>query len=332
MRWKRSWPMRWCASPRASPPRRRGHPTTRNCSPPPSQARTCWSCCSRRRAGAEALVRWRHPEHGLVQPDLFIPRLEALDAADPVFFFVCLAAQQRLRAAGIHIALGINASAQALCRPGVLEASDALVAASGVPRQALTVELTEGSPVPDTLALSVALNHLRLLGYGVAIDDFGVSIATLKLLAGLPFTQLKLDRSFVVDVDGHGQRAAFCRNMINLARELGLECVAEGVETDTQRAALLALPAGPGLPVVRAQAGRGLRRGCHRPGSNHAAGSLTWPGAGATARPGTDTWQRSASRSCRCAAGRWPCRWCPRCPPPRLPRPASSGAGRPGRC
>jgi EAL domain-containing protein (putative c-di-GMP-specific phosphodiesterase class I) len=206
---------------------------------------------SGRRAGAEALVRWRHPEHGLVQPDLFIPRLEALDAADPVFFFVtrqCLAAQQRLRAAGIHIALGINASAQTLCRSGVLEASDALVAASGVPRQALTVELTEGYPVPDTLALSVALNRLRLLGYGVAIDDFGVSIATLKLLADLPFTQLKLDRSFVVDVDGHGQRAAICRNMINLARELGLECVAEGVETDTQRAALLALrcPLGQG--------------------------------------------------------------------------------------
>ncbi|SCU74255.1 Signal transduction protein [Cupriavidus necator] len=206
---------------------------------------------SGRLAGAEALVRWRHPEHGLVPPDIFIPRLEALDAADPVFFFVthqCLAAQQRLRAAGIHITLGINASAQTLCRPGVLETFDALVAASGVPRQALTVELTEGYPVPDTLALSVALNRLRLLGYGVAIDDFGVGIATLKLLADLPFTQLKLDRSFVVDVDGHGQRAAICRNMINLARELGLECVAEGVETDAQRAALLALrcPLGQG--------------------------------------------------------------------------------------
>ncbi len=215
----------------------------------------CWQpqhdIASARLAGAEALVRWRHPEHGLVQPDLFIPRIEALDAADPVFFFVtrqCLAAQQRLRAAGIDIALGINASAQTLCRPGVLEAFDALVAASGVPRQSLTVELTEGYPVPDTLVLSVVMNRLRLLGYGVAIDDFGVGIATLKLLADLPFTQLKVDRSFVADVDGHGQRATICRNMIGLARELGLECVAEGVETDAQRAALLALrcPLGQG--------------------------------------------------------------------------------------
>ncbi|CAM3180321.1 EAL domain-containing protein [Cupriavidus taiwanensis] len=210
-----------------------------------------YDIASGRLAGAEALVRWRHPEHGLVAPDQFIPQLEALDAADPVFFLVarqCLAALQRLRAAGVGIAMGLNASAQTLCRPGVLESFDALVGASGVPRQALTVELTEGYPVPDTLALSVALNRLRLLGYGVAIDDFGVGIATLKLLADLPFTQLKVDRSFVAEVDGHGQRATICRSMIALARELGLECVAEGVETDAQRAALLALgcPLGQG--------------------------------------------------------------------------------------
>ncbi|WP_354684035.1 EAL domain-containing protein [Cupriavidus necator] len=206
---------------------------------------------SGRLAGAEALVRWRHPVHGLVRPESFISRLEALDAADTVFFFVarhCVQAQQQLRAAGIEIPLGLNASAQTLCRPGLLEQFDALVAASGVPRQALTVELTEGYPVRDALALSVVLNRLRLLDYGVAIDDFGVGIATLKLLADLPFTQLKLDRSFVSEVDGHGQRAAICRNMIALARDLGLECIAEGVETDGQRAALLALhcPLGQG--------------------------------------------------------------------------------------
>lgn len=206
---------------------------------------------SGRLAGAEALVRWRHPGHGLMQPDQFIPRLEALDAADPVFFFVaqqCLQAQQRLRAAGIEIPLSINASAQTLCRPGVVEQFDALVGISGVPRQTLTVELTEGHPVPDPLALSVAMNRLRLMGYGVAIDDFGVGIATLKLLADLPFTQLKLDRSFVAEIDHPGPRAAICRSMIGMALDLGLECVAEGVETDAQRGALVALrcPLGQG--------------------------------------------------------------------------------------
>ncbi|MFJ4292055.1 EAL domain-containing protein [Cupriavidus sp. NPDC089707] len=206
---------------------------------------------SGRLAGAEALVRWRHPLHGLLRPDAFIPRLEALDAADTVLEFVvrqCLAAQQRLQAAGIDITLGINASAQTLCRPGVLEQLDTLVAASGVSPRALTVELTEGYPVPDMVALSVALNRLRLMGYGVAIDDFGIGIATLKLLADLPFTQLKLDRYFVAQIDGHGQREAICRHMIAMARDLGLECVAEGVETEAQRAALSALrcPLGQG--------------------------------------------------------------------------------------
>ncbi|WP_367395014.1 EAL domain-containing protein [Cupriavidus sp. Agwp_2] len=206
---------------------------------------------SGRLAGAEALVRWRHPVHGLLRPDAFIPRLEALDAADPVFAFIareCLAAQRQLHAAGIDIALGINASAQTLCRPAVLDQLDTLVAASGVPPRALTVELTEGYPVRDDVALSVALNRLRLKGYGVAIDDFGIGIATLRLLADLPFTQLKLDRYVVAEIDGHGQREAICRHMIAMARDLGLECVAEGVETESQRAALRALrcPLGQG--------------------------------------------------------------------------------------
>ena len=195
-------------------------------------------------AGAEALCRWRHPEQGLIRPDLFIPRLEALGEADAIFQLAgqqCLAVQRQLLARGVRIPLSINASAQTLCRPGVLDAFDAMVEASGMPRQLLIIELTEGYPVHDTRALSIALNRLRLLGYGVAIDDFGIGIATLKLLADLPFTQIKLDRSFVVAVPGNGQRAAICRNVINLARDLKLECVAEGIETPVQRDALQAL-------------------------------------------------------------------------------------------
>ena len=195
-------------------------------------------------AGAEALCRWNHPTLGRIAPDLFIPRLEALDAADPILFLAtarCLAVQQRLIASGLEIPIGINASAQTLCRPGVLDRIERMVAATGLPRRLLTIELTEGFPVADTVALSVALNRLRVLGYGVAIDDFGVGIATLKLLADLPFTQIKLDRSFVSSVDAGSQRAVICRNIIRLALDLGLECIAEGIETEAQRAALQAL-------------------------------------------------------------------------------------------
>jgi len=202
-----------------------------------------------RLAGAEALCRWQHPTLGPIAPDHFIARLEALDAADPVFFLAvaqCLAAHRRLRAAGVEIALGVNASARTLCRPGTLDRLEALIAAANVPRGLLVIELTEDHPAPDPVALSVALNRLRLLGYGVAIDDFGVGIATLKLLADLPFTQIKLDRSFVAHVDAENQRTAICRHVIGLARDLGLECVAEGVETVSQRDALAALGCGLG--------------------------------------------------------------------------------------
>lgn len=194
-----------------------------------------------RLTGAEALCRWHHPVLGPIRPDLFIARLEALHAADAILFLAtdrCLALHQRLLAAGIEIPLGVNASAQTLCQPGVLERFEDMVAHARLPRRLLTIELTEGFPVADPMALSVALNRLRVLGYGVAIDDFGVGIATLKLLADLPFTQIKLDRSFVSSVDTESQRTVICRTMIRLALDLGLECVAEGIETEAQRAAL----------------------------------------------------------------------------------------------
>ncbi|MFG3756871.1 EAL domain-containing protein, partial [Klebsiella pneumoniae] len=84
------------------------------------------------------------------------------------------------------------------------------------------------SPVHDAAQLTIALNRLRLLGHPLAIDDFGVGIATLKLLADLPFTILKIDRSFTAAVDQASQRGVICRTMIELARALHLECIAEG--------------------------------------------------------------------------------------------------------
>ncbi|CAG2140428.1 Sensor histidine kinase RcsC [Cupriavidus campinensis] len=238
-----------------------------------------------RLAGAEALCRWRHPTLGNVPPDRFIGRLEMLDAADPILFLAikaCLAMHRRLRAAGLEIVLGVNASARTLCRPETLPKLDAMVAAAGLPRRLLVIELTEELPVPDPVALSVALNQLRLLGYGVAIDDFGVGIATLKLLADLPFTQIKLDRSFVRHVEGEDQRTAICRHVIALARDLGRECVAEGVETVSQRAALAAL----GCDL-----GQGYLWSAPLAPDDFLAAAPAW--AGLTAPPGTDISRKS---------------------------------------
>lgn len=194
--------------------------------------------------GAEALCRWRHPRGGMIAPDDFIPRLEALGHLETLFFFVldrCLGVQRYLVNHGISMVIGINASAQTLCKPGWFERFEARVAINGISPRSLIIELTESCPVPDMCELAITLNRLRLRGYGVAIDDFGIGIASLELLADLPFTQMKLDRSFVSAIAEDNQRAVICRSQIKLAHDLGLECVAEGVETEVQRESLLGL-------------------------------------------------------------------------------------------
>ena len=191
--------------------------------------------------GAEVLSRWRHPRFGMISPMLFWPRIEAAGLAHEVLFdsWRCaLAVQHELRAHQLAISLGFNASAQTLCRDGLIGRLDDMVSESRLPRSLFTIELTEGYPVADFRRLSIALNRLRLLGYGVSIDDFGVGIATLKLLADLPVTQIKLDRGFVAGVGVPGHHDIICRNIVSLAEDLGIESVAEGVETELQRDAL----------------------------------------------------------------------------------------------
>ncbi|CAJ0878288.1 EAL domain-containing response regulator [Ralstonia flatus] len=195
-------------------------------------------------AGAEALCRWMHPVHGRVSPAAFVPRLEALGLADGLFFHVlehCVRVQHALAGYAHPVSIGVNASAQTLSRAGTIDRIEAIVREARIAPATIAIELTEDSPVPDAAQLTIALNRLRLLGHPLAIDDFGVGIATLKLLADLPFTILKIDRSFTAAVDQTSQRGVICRTMIELARSLQLECIAEGVETDAQRQTLRAL-------------------------------------------------------------------------------------------
>jgi EAL domain-containing protein (putative c-di-GMP-specific phosphodiesterase class I)/CheY-like chemotaxis protein len=199
---------------------------------------------SNRVVGAEALCRWLHPVHGRISPAAFVPRLEALGLADALFSHVlahCVRVQHALVAQRVVVPIGINASAQTLSRAGAVERIEATVRDAGIAPAHIIIELTEDSAVPDATQLTIALNRLRLAGHGLAIDDFGVGIATLKLLADLPFTILKIDRSFTEAVNLTSQRGIICRAMIELARALQLECVAEGVETDAQRQTLRAL-------------------------------------------------------------------------------------------
>ncbi|MCL9845697.1 EAL domain-containing protein [Ralstonia solanacearum] len=194
--------------------------------------------------GAEALCRWLHPVHGRILPTAFVPRLEALGLADALFFHVlghCVRVQRALAAQSIALPIGVNASAQTLSREGAIERIAGVVGDACIDPACIVVELSDDAPVAESARLAVALHQLRQLGHGLAIDDFGVGFAVLKLLAELPFTILKIDRSLTEAVSLSSQRGIVCRTMIELAGALRLQCVAEGVETDAQRRALLTL-------------------------------------------------------------------------------------------
>ncbi|MHA6847811.1 EAL domain-containing response regulator [Ralstonia syzygii] len=194
--------------------------------------------------GAEALCRWLHPVHGRVLPTAFVPRLEALGLADALFFHVlghCARVQRALAAQSIALSIGVNASARTLSREGAIERIAGVVRDADIDPARIVIELSDEAPVAETARLAVALHRLRQLGHGLAIDDFGVGFAVLKLLADLPFTILKIDRALTEAVSLSSQRGIVCRTMIELAGALRLQCVAEGVETDAQRRTLLTL-------------------------------------------------------------------------------------------
>jgi diguanylate cyclase (GGDEF)-like protein len=197
---------------------------------------------SGRMAGVEALVRWRRPGEGLVPPDQFIPIAEESDLiiaiGDWVLREAC-AQIQRWRAKGmgdIHVA--VNISARHFRRPEDVEAIIAVVDASGVPPHLIEIELTESLLLHDPERVVAHLKRLREKGFGIAIDDFGTGYSNLSYLRGLPITTLKIDRSFVTDVEQDEDGAEIIRTIVAMANTLKLGLVAEGVETEGQLAFL----------------------------------------------------------------------------------------------
>jgi diguanylate cyclase (GGDEF)-like protein len=192
--------------------------------------------------GVEALVRWHHPELGLVGPNEFIPAAEEngliLDVGDWVLKAACQqVAQWRARDAvrmnDFYVA--VNVSAKQLGR-GLHEQVRAALAAEALPPQALQIEITEYSVVEAMDANIEQLAALRRFGVKVAIDDFGTGLSSLGYLKRLPIDKLKIDRAFVKDLPGTREDSAIASAIVALAQNLGLEIVAEGVETAPQAA------------------------------------------------------------------------------------------------
>jgi diguanylate cyclase (GGDEF)-like protein len=193
--------------------------------------------------GAEALVRWQHPDRGLVPPDFFIPLAEETGLIVPLTDWVLHAACKSLRRwsdLGLPVLpLSVNLPASSLADAQFPAMLDGLVRQYGLHSSCLMLELTETMVMRDMATSVCVLDHLRNLGFGLSLDDFGTGYSWLSHLKRLPMSELKIDRAFVTDVARGGRDAALAAAIITLGKELDLQVVAEGVETEEQSAFLI---------------------------------------------------------------------------------------------
>jgi diguanylate cyclase (GGDEF)-like protein len=199
---------------------------------------------SRRIVGVEALVRWQHPELGLLAPGQFIPLIEPTALVGPFTEYVVEQAIEQMvawRARGIDLEMSVNLSARNLLDSELPQRISSLLERHGVPAERLTAEVTESAALVDPERAILALHALRASGIGVSIDDFGTGNAAIEYLAKLPASELKIDRSFITDVLDDPRTDAIVRSIVDLARNLELELVAEGIETDDVARHLTAL-------------------------------------------------------------------------------------------
>ncbi|SFO51060.1 diguanylate cyclase (GGDEF) domain-containing protein [Geodermatophilus obscurus] len=195
-----------------------------------------------RTTGYEALVRWRHPGRGLVPPAEFIPQAEASGLVVEIGRWVLERAVSQAAAwtaeTGRPIGIAVNLSPRQLSDDDVVTVVARVLADTGLPAGQLTLEVTEGVLLRDVDEAVGRLAALRALGVRIAIDDFGTGYSSMAYLRRLPADVLKIDRSFVQDLGSDGRSTTLVASMIELARSLGLEVVAEGVETPQQHAVL----------------------------------------------------------------------------------------------
>ncbi|SEI88651.1 EAL domain-containing response regulator [Frateuria terrea] len=185
-------------------------------------------------SGMECLVRWRHPEEGLVYPERFVSLVEDYGLIDALTDRVILLATEQLRSwrqQGIKLPLAINLSMDTLQNPTVVERLQELVEASGLTASDIVWEVTESRIMRDLTATLTALSRLHLKKFAISIDDFGVGHSSLAQLRDLPFAELKIDRSFVHGAYADQVHGAIVEASARMAASLGMICVAEGVES-----------------------------------------------------------------------------------------------------
>jgi len=192
--------------------------------------------------GVEALVRWRHPERGLISPNEFIPLAEDTGLIVPIGEWVLRTACQQARAwqksAGRSIRMAVNLSAKQFKDENLSQIVVSALHDSGLEARLLELELTEGTLMDDARATMATMEQLRAIGVQLSIDDFGTGYSSMNYLKRFDVRALKIDRSFISGLPQDAENAAITRAIIAMAHGLRMVVVAEGVETDAQLALL----------------------------------------------------------------------------------------------
>jgi predicted signal transduction protein with EAL and GGDEF domain len=195
--------------------------------------------------GAEALVRWQHPEHGLLPPGRFIGLAEEFGLITAIGEWVaeqaCRDAAAWAAAGHAHVRVAINVSKLQFQAGDLCQTLRRALFDAGLPPQRLVVELTESMLMDDTDNAIRLMQSLKGLGLTLSIDDFGTGYSSLSYLKRFPLDELKIDQSFVKDLPGSPADVAIVRSVVDLGHNLGMSVIAEGVETEAQRESLRAL-------------------------------------------------------------------------------------------
>jgi EAL domain-containing protein (putative c-di-GMP-specific phosphodiesterase class I)/ActR/RegA family two-component response regulator len=211
----------------------------------------------------ESLVRWDHPELGRLNPAEFVAMAEsdpaAIDALTDWVLQHAIAAWARLESAGVRVPFAVNVSSHNLLDQSLPDRVDGWLRQAGMPAEMLCLEVTEGAAFNDPNLTMAVLSRLRLKGVQVALDDFGTGYASLRLLRQMPFGVIKIDQSFVQDMLESRDSDTIVKCIVDLARNMDMESIAEGVESEAvalrleqmQVSALQGHLIAPAMPVER---------------------------------------------------------------------------------
>jgi len=195
--------------------------------------------------GFEALIRWNSPTHGLIPPTKFIPIAEESSLIESIGSWVmqtaCKQAVDLYKQTGIRLPVSINVSPRQFYERQLVSEVEAVLAKTGLPPEYLEIEITEGTLIEQTSKFIDILKNLKSLGVKLAIDDFGTGYSSMGYLKHFPIDNLKIDRSFVWELEQDSANQAILKAIVSLGQNLGLNVIAEGVETELQRDFLISI-------------------------------------------------------------------------------------------